>query len=273
MLAVASWTELATTDFAAPNRARAIAVLPLAAIEQHGPHLPLGVDAMIMDGLLARVAARLPENSPALFLPVQTIGASLEHSDFPGTLTLSHETMLRVVTEIGESVFRAGLRKLVLLNSHGGNSPILSQAALILRERCKALVVTCSWSRFGYPPDLFGAEEIAHGIHGGAVETSLMLAFRPELVDMDEAKNFAPKTLDFARDFKWLRADRPAGFGWMARDLSPDGAMGDASAASAENGAALADFWAGAFLELLRDVDAFELTTLSSSPAKGDATS
>lgn len=253
------WAELATTDFSGEDIARAIVVLPIAAIEQHGPHLPLGVDAMIMDGLLARAVPRLPASSPALFLPVQSAGASLEHTDFPGALSLSHETCLRLVTELGESALRAGPRKIVLLSSHGGNSSILSQAALILRQRLGALAVTCSWSRFGYPDGMFDAQELRHGIHGGAVETSLMLALRPDLVDMTKARDFSSTTKRMERDFRWLRADRPAGFGWMAQDLSTDGAIGDATAASALKGAALADYWADAFIELLEEVDRFSL--------------
>jgi creatinine amidohydrolase len=243
-----------------------IAVLPVAAVEQHGPHLPVGVDAMIMQGCLERASARLPADLDALFLPVQSVGVSIEHRDFPGTLTLSHETAPRLLLDIAESVLRAGVKKLVLLNSHGGNSPLISQVALELRARHGVLAVTCSWSRFGYPDGLFGDDELRHGIHGGEIETSLMLALRPDLVDMSRAKNFTPRSRDFERDFAWLRADRPAGFGWMAQDLSPAGAMGDAAKATAEKGEATADYWATAFIELLRDVEAFDLAGLGAPP-------
>jgi creatinine amidohydrolase len=216
-----------------------------------------------MQGCLERVAPRLPDDLDAVFLPIQSVGVSIEHRDFPGTLTLAHETASRLLIDIAESVLRAGVKKLVILNSHGGNSPLVSQVALELRARHGALAVTCSWSRFGYPDALFGDEELRHGIHGGEIETSLMLAFAPELVDMARAKKFAPRTLDFERDFAWLRADRPAGFGWMAQDLSPAGAMGDASKATVEKGEATADYWATAFIELLRDVEAFDLSRLS----------
>jgi creatinine amidohydrolase len=263
------WADLSTADFRDLDMERVIAVLPIAAIEQHGPHLPTGVDAQIMQGAIERVVERLPDDLDALFLPPQQIGVSLEHGDFPGTLTLSHETALRVVTEIGASVARAGCRKLVLLNSHGGNSPLLSQAALELRTRHALLAVACSWHRFGYPDGLFGEEERKHGIHGGEIETSLMLAFRPELVDMARARNFRPATYDFERDFTWLRSDRPIGFGWMTQDLSPEGAMGDAASASAVKGEAAADYWATAFIELLRDVEAFDLSRLDAPPRPG----
>src|SRR3954468_23607322 len=159
-----------------------IAVLPVAAVEQHGPHLPVGVDTYIAQAYLARVRALLPEGSPAIMLPVQAVGASDEHKAFPGTLTLSPETALRAFIEIGESIARAGIRKLVIINSHGGNLAIIDLAARQLRVRHNVLAVHCSWGRFGYPDGLFGPSEYTHGIHGGDIETSIMLAVYPELV-------------------------------------------------------------------------------------------
>lgn len=264
MLPSRFWSELSLRDIRAHDMSGVIAVLPIAAVEQHGPHLPLGVDAMIMKGCVERVASRLPDDLEAVFLPMQSVGVSLEHRDFPGTLWLTQETASRVLSEIAGGVARAGVKKIVLMNSHGGNSALISTVALELRARLGVLAVTCSWARFGYPDGLFSEQEQRHGIHGGEIETSLMLAFRPELVDMSRAKNFPPATLDFERDFAWLRADRPAGFGWMAQDLSPSGAMGDASKATAEKGEATADYWATAFIELLLDVEAFDLERLRS---------
>ncbi len=265
MLPSSFWSELSLRDIRAHDMSETIAILPIAAVEQHGPHLPLGVDAMIMESCIERVVMRLPQDLDAVFLPMQSVGVSPEHRDFPGTLSLSPQTAAGVLLDIAEGVVRAGVRKIVLMNSHGGNSALIAQTALELRARFDALAVTCSWARFGYPDGLFSDEEQRHGIHGGEIETSLMLAFRPELVDMGRAKNFPPATLDFAREFAWLRADRPAGFGWMAQDLSPAGAMGDASKASAEKGEAVADYWATAFIELLRDVEAFDLARLKTA--------
>jgi creatinine amidohydrolase len=264
MLPSRFWSELSLRDIRAHDMSDVIAVLPVAAVEQHGPHLPLGVDAMIMEGCIARVAPRLPRDLEAVFLPMQSVGVSIEHRDFPGTLWLTFDTAGRVLRDIAEGVARAGVKKLVLINSHGGNSALVTQTALELRAQFGMLAVTCSFARFGYPDGLFSQQEQRHGIHGGEIETSLMLAFRPELVDMSRAKNFPPATLDFERDFAWLRADRPAGFGWMTQDLSPSGAMGDAGKASAEKGEATADYWATAFIELLRDVEAFDLARLKS---------
>ena len=262
MLPSPYWSELSLADIRARDMSDVIAILPVAAVEQHGPHLPLGVDAMIMAGCIERVAMRLLEDLDAVFLPIQSVGVSIEHRDFPGTLTLSQDTAARMLIEIAECVARAGVRKIILMNSHGGNSALITQAALELRARLGVLAVTCAWSRFGYPEGLFSEQELRHGIHGGEIETSLMLAFRPELVDIARAKNFPPASIDFERDFAWLRADRPAGFGWMAQDLSPAGAMGDASQATAAKGEAIADYWSTAFIELLRDVEAFDLGRL-----------
>lgn len=258
------WTDRSLRDFSARDMSRVIAVLPVAAVEQHGPHMPLGVDSMIMEGCLARAIPLLPPEIEAIFLPIQNIGVSLEHRDFAGTLTLQPETASRLLGDVAEGVFRTGVRKMLLMNSHGGNSALISQVALDLRCRFNVLAVTCSWSRFGYPEGVFDPSEIRHGVHGGDIETSLMLAFRPNLVDMSHARNFASRSLEFERDFRWLRADRPAGFGWMAQDLSPAGAMGDASRADAGKGQKLADYWVEAFIELLRDIASFDMARLDS---------
>jgi creatinine amidohydrolase len=262
MLPTKYWTEMRTSDFRAARMAEVIAVLPVAAIEQHGPHLPVGVDVAIQQGYLDRVADRLPADLPVLFLPIQAVGVSTEHGDFPGTLSLSPETALAAWREIGASVAKTGCRKLVIVNSHGGNSALVDILAQDLRARFEMLAVRAAWSRFGAPDGLFSAHERAHGIHGGDIETSLMLAFAPDLVDMRRAGKFTPATVGFEKEFTWLRSDRPLGFGWMAQDLSDSGAMGDASAATAAKGEALADYGATAFIELLRDVEAFDLARL-----------
>jgi creatinine amidohydrolase len=259
---VADWLSLTTQEFAADR----IAVLPVAAVEQHGPHLPVGVDTLIAQAYLARVRALLPTGSPALFLPVQAVGASDEHRAFHGTLTLSPETALRAFIEIGESVHRAGIGKLLIVNSHGGNTAVIDLAARQLRVRHGMLAVHCSWGGFGYPPGLFGQAEEAHGIHGGDIETSIMLAAHPDLVRRDRIADFTPGTIAMERDFAWLRADVPAGFGWMTQDLHASGAVGDATRATAEKGEAALDHGARAFVALLDDVRRFDLARLADGP-------
>ena len=264
------WADMTWTDFSAAAMADVIAVLPVAATEQHGPHLPLGTDAYIMEGYLRRVIERLPPDLPALFLPTQWIGASVEHADFPGTLTLSASTLLAAWSELAGCVHRAGCRKLVIVNSHGGNGPLLDILAHELRAKLGMLVVKAAWQRFGYPDDLFTEGERQHGIHAGEIETALMLRFAPDLVRTAAAQAFVPDSLAFEQDFTWLRAARPAGFGWMAQDLGPQGAMGDASAADAARGDAAADYGATAFVELLGDVAAFDLARLRAGPAPSE---
>lgn len=257
------WSELTTTDFAGLDPETTIVVWPIAATEQHGPHLPVATDTAIADGMVAEVLTRLPDDLSILVLPTQAIGKSNEHLRSPGTITLSAETALRAWVEIGDAVHRAGLRKLVMVNSHGGNVDLISIVARELRVRLGLLVVACSWSRFGRPAGLYTDEELAVGIHAGDVETSLMLHFRPDLVKMDEARNFAPATIEIAKTFDVLRPTGFTAFGWIAQDLHPSGAAGDASRATAEKGRATAAFAAEAFIRLLRDVKAFGLDRLA----------
>ena len=181
-------------------------------------------------------------------------------------MTLAPETVVRALAEIGESVRRAGVRKLVFANGHGGNVAALDMVALDLRERLGMLAVPSSFGRFGYPDGLFAPEEIAHGIHGGDVETSLMLAARPGLVRTDLAKNFVPASTAMAREFKQLRAGEPAGFAWMSQDLNPSGAIGDATLATAAKGETALAHGARAFVELLEDVSRFDRTRLRKGP-------
>lgn len=253
------WQDMTWEDFRAPDIASWIAVVPIAAIEQHGPHLPLSTDLTIMEGYLARVLAALPDDLPASVLPIQPVGLSPEHLRFPGTLSLTPESALKVWTELGDSIARAGLRKLVFVSSHGGNNALLDVVARELRLRHDLLAVTTAFARFGYPEGLFTPDEISHGIHGGDIETSLMLAFRPDLVRMERAADFASEGTRMEADFRHLRIARPVGFGWLAGDLNGAGALGNARAARADKGHVAADHGARAFVELLRDVQNFEL--------------
>jgi len=262
------WSEMTWADFSGGDPSRWIAVLPLAATEQHGPHLPLGVDSFIADAYLARARDLIPAELPVTFLPVQRIGQSDEHVAFPGTLTLSATTVIRAWTEIGESVARAGVKKLVLITSHGGNVSAMEIVARDLRVRLGMLVVTVGWHRFGYPAGAFDAEERHHGIHGGDIETSLMLAGRRDTVRMDKAEAAVPTTVAMAQEFHWLGAFRPAGFGWMTQDLHATGTVGDASRATAEKGEAALAHGAQGFVELLREIDRFDLARLQDGPLK-----
>jgi len=206
------------------------------------------------------------EAVPATFLPVQRIGVSVEHLAYPGTLTLSAATAIAAWTELGESLVRAGLRKLVLVTSHGGNVAAMELVARNLRARHGMLAVTAGWHRFGYPADTFSEKEKKHGIHGGDVETSLMLAAMPQSVRMDAVADATPVTIAMAGEFKWLGAYRPAGFAWMTQDLNASGAIGDATLASAAKGEAALAHGARAFVELLHEIDRFDLARLGEGP-------
>jgi creatinine amidohydrolase len=257
------WGELKSSDFKSLDPQSTIAILPVAAIEQHGPHLPVLTDTAIAEGMIATVLARLPGDLDVLFLPVQTIGKSNEHLRSLGTITSSAENLIRIWVEIGEGVHRAGLRKLVIVNSHGGNTDVIGIVARELRVRLGMLVATTQWRRFGLPPGLYSPFDVSHGIHAGDIETSLMLHFRPDLVDMSNAKFFSSTAADMEQQYTHLRPAGQHGFGWIAQDLNPDGAVGDASAASKEKGRRTAEHQADEFVALLRDVARFPLGQLA----------
>lgn len=257
------WGDLKTTDFAHLSAESSVAVLPLAAIEQHGPHLPVSVDTTIMNAMLAEAMPLVPTGLDVLVLPTLAICKSNEHLHSPGTLTLSWESATQSWIEIGESVLRAGLRKLVILTSHGGNIDPMKVVARELRVRHGMLAVTTAWRAFGLPPGLYADLDANHGIHAGDIETSLMLHFRPDLVDMGQAAAFNPLTVDMAAEgYSWLRPTGLHAMAWMAQDVHPAGAAGDASLATAEKGKATAAFQAKGFVELLADVARFPLERL-----------
>jgi creatinine amidohydrolase len=257
------WAELKTTDFAGLDPQSTIAILPAAATEQHGPHLPVMTDTAIAQGMIDTVLARLPDDLAVLILPIQSIGKSNEHLRAPGTLSFSADNLIRSWVEIGEGVHRAGLRKLVIANSHGGNTDVIGIVARELRVKLGMLVATTQWRRFGLPGGLYSPFDATHGIHAGDIETSLMLYFRPDLVDMGKAKFFPSAAADMEQQYSHLRPAGTHGFGWIAGDLNPDGAVGDASAATAEKGRLTAEHQADGFIALLRDVARFPLDRLA----------
>lgn len=254
------WAEYRTAEYGEIDPEQTIAVLPLAAVEQHGPHLPVGTDAMIAEGMLDAVVPQLPADLDVRILPLQAIGKSNEHLHAAGTLTLPATIAIEAWTELGLSVARAGVRKLVLVNSHGGNEEIMGIVARELRVRAGMLAVKTSWSRFGTPEGMISEAERRRGIHGGEVETSLMLHFRPGLVDMGSAHDFASIARRTEEEFRRLGPTGTHSFAWIASDLNPHGVVGNAAVASAEKGRLIAEHQARGFLELLQDVRAVALS-------------
>jgi creatinine amidohydrolase len=221
---------------------------------------------MIAQAYLARVRELVPDAIPVTFLPIQPIGISTEHIDFPGTLTLPSDVALKTWFALGEGIARAGLKKLIMVTSHGGNSAAMSLVAQDLRALHGLLVVTTSWSRLSAAEEIFSPQEVSHGIHGGASETSIMLARYSEHVRREAIADFRSVGVAMAKDYRRLSTQRPAPFAWQAQDLNPGGAAGDATKASAEKGERLIDNGARAFCELLADVDKFDVNALSNSP-------
>jgi creatinine amidohydrolase len=236
-----------------------VAVLPVAAIEQHGPHLPVMVDACLNQGVVERAIELMPTALPVTFLPMQPVGKSNEHLAFKGTLSLSTETVIRLWTEIGECVHRAGIRKLVFLNSHGGQPQVMDIVARDLRVRLSMFVVCASTYSFGTPEGLFPAQERKHGIHGGSKETSMMLALRPDVVRMEYADNFVPSSIQIEKEYRYLSPEGTIGFGWQTQDLNATGACGNALDADAERGARVLDHAARGLVDLLTEVHRYPL--------------
>lgn len=256
------WQDLTTEEIAALDGARTIAILPVAAIEQHGPHLPLSVDAIINEGILSRALQRAPDALPAVALPPLPIGRSDEHLDFPGTLSLSVETVIRLWGDVAEGVARTGVRKFVLFNSHGGQPQLLDIVGRQLRIKHKMLVVQVNAYRLWDASGMFDATERAHGIHGGAVETSIMLHLRPDLVRKEKIARFVPNSIALAEANKHIGAYGRVPFSWLTQDLNAAGACGDATKASAEHGRTLVEQAARAFVEILAELDGMPLDTL-----------
>ncbi|MAS09135.1 creatininase family protein [Salinisphaera sp.] len=260
---VFAWADLTGPELAALAAADPVAILPVAAIEQHGPHLPLSTDVDIGHGLIdAALAGGSPGQRPVLRLPGLAIGSSMEHAYFAGTLSLSPEQAIAQIEAIGAAVARAGIRRLLLFNSHGGNKAVLDMAALKLRAAHGLLVVKANYFRFTPPADSLSARELAHGLHGGALETSLMLHFAPEKIRRDKLATFEPLGQRRADDGATLLPEGDAAFAWLAQDLHPAGVAGDARKASAAHGATLCAHFAARLRVIIDETLAFDLDTL-----------
>lgn len=260
------WSHYTSEEFSRLDRERLVAVLPVGAIEQHGPHLPLAVDAAVVDGMVSAIVDRLPEESTTIFLPTQPVGKSNEHARYPGTLTFSAQTLISMWCELGACVAASGVRKMVLLNSHGGHISTMDIVARELRVRHNMLVFSVNWFGFGMPEGVYTPHESKHGIHAGDMETSVMLAMHPDLVNMDKAQNFVSLTETFETDYRHI-ALAGAKPGWQMHDMNAHGAAGNALAASAEKGRKTIDYCADRLVEVLDEIQRAPLSWLDNSPA------
>lgn len=263
------WQDLSGPQIAALASPETVVVMPVAAIEQHGPHLPVSVDTVLVEGVVARVSALLPADARVLFLPTQCVGKSDEHAHFAGTLTLSGETLARAWNEIGDSVTMAGMAKLVILNSHGGQPSVMADVARSLRARNGMLVVPCNWWDLGLPEGLFSDEERTWGIHAGDIETSMMLALAPQLVRMDLARDFRALGQEIEAEFPLLASGDGVRFGWQTQDLNAQGACGNATLATAVKGEAVLEHVSRRIAALIEETARFPLSHLSRQPDQG----
>lgn len=244
-----------------------MAIQPIAAVEQHGPHLPVRVDAAINAGIVARAVELMGPDMNALVLPMLPVGKSNEHHAYPGTLSLSYKTLARLWYEIGESVYRAGCRKIIFFNSHGGQPQVMEIVARELRVRLGMLAVATSWFNTVELAGLFNPRELQHGIHGGEIETSVMLHLHPDLTRMEHAGDFPPLSMQMEQDNRFLMPDGPVSFGWQSQDLHPAGVSGNAAAADAERGRQCVESAAEALVQIASEVQAFPMDRLANRTA------
>jgi creatinine amidohydrolase len=262
-LAIPWWHDLTRTGAAAAGARDPVVVLPVAAVEQHGPHLPLSTDADIGMGLLRTALSEMSGEPEVFVLPMLAVGTSDEHGDGAGTLSLPPSVLEETVVALGVSLARTGVRRLVLSNSHGGNRAALDLAALRLRREWGLLVVKAHWFRFPRPPWVALPEgEWDHGLHGGAVETAMMLHLRPDAVDIDAVADFPSLGQELEGEGSILRPEGHASFAWMARDLNPAGVTGDATLADATMGERLLAHYGGVLARVLMDAARFPLDRL-----------
>lgn len=256
-MVIGYWANLTTQDFTTlPSDT--VAILPLGATEQHGPHLPLSVDTDLGDAVIERTMSLLTGSLSVLVLPSLAITRSVEHTNHPGTLSLSSETMMAVLKDVGASVARAGVERLILFNAHGGNTAILEVVARDLRVKHGMIVVSTSWSAFA-DWSTFEPDALAKDLHAGHTETSAMLATNPSVVDMGAARNFETTMSAWQRSFPSIglsgQAMRPA---WIIGDLNEDGVCGNATAATKEQGEALIESAARNFAVAIEEFARFD---------------
>jgi creatinine amidohydrolase len=247
-----SWTDIQ----ALPNKENIVIIQPVGAIEQHGPHLPLIVDAAIGLGVLGKALAKLDTNIPAFALPMLYYGKSNEHIHFPGTITLSTETLSSILMEVGDSIYRAGFRKLVLMNSHGGQPQVMQMVARDLHVLYADLLVfpLFTWRVPHITKELLTPKEAQQGMHAGDAETSIMLSLLPQQVNMEKAVAEYPPEHPEASLISW---EGKLPVSWTTKDISKSGIIGDATTATKEKGDRILESVSDGWVQAIKDIYTF----------------
>jgi creatinine amidohydrolase len=249
-----TWTDIETM----PDKSNVVIIQPVGSIEQHGPHLPLAVDAAIGLAVLGKAMEQLPFDLPAYALPSLYYGKSNEHWHFPGTITLTAQTLIATLMEVGASLYRSGFRKWVLMNSHGGQPQVVEIVARDLHQIYADFAVfpLFTWSVPNLANELLNEKERSLGIHAGDAETSLLLSILPDQVRMERAKTQYPQGLPHD---SLLGMEGNLSFAWMTRDVSQSGVLGDPTTATREKGDRILESLANGWVQTIKDVYRFQL--------------
>jgi len=264
----AAWEErflprLTSAEIRDLPKTRALVILPVGAMEQHGPHLPVMTDALIGEAVITRAMELLPKDCDVWLLPPLAYGKSNEHLDFAGTISLSAQTLLQAVMDIAAGVKRSGFRRLLLLNTHGGNQDLLLLAAREIRIATGLMVFYLSPGSLADLGDFCTEEEREFGIHAGDYETSLVMAVKPDWVRAGERTREMP---DMA-PYRYLTLEGRIRFAWVMSDISESGISGDATGATAEKGEILLGRIASRLAEALKEMCAFEIADVKRKPS------
>jgi creatinine amidohydrolase len=249
---------LTTNDVAELPKGEAAVIIVVSAIEQHGPHLPIATDLILGESLLTLALERTAPETQLWVLPSLAYGRSNEHTAFAGTMTLSQDTLATVIHELAQSVARAGFRRLVLFNSHGGNAPVLDYLARDVREATGLMVFPLHMFRIGLTYPQISAEEARWGTHAGEWETSMMLSLTPELVQLDrlEGKGGHARLPEPGEQLRMLG---PVMFAWSTHDITTTGAIGDPRPATRERGDDIIRLTVERCAEILTEIARFEM--------------
>ncbi len=230
-----------------------LVLLPVGSIEQHGPHLPLDTDAFDAEYLAKEVAERCNAPKPVV-LPLIPYGVSYHHEDFTGTISISPETLSKLVYEIGMSVARRGIKKLVIINGHGGNSPALHYAAQMINR--DARIFTCVDTGESSDPDIAALAETPNDVHAGEIETSTTLAIRPHLVRLESASKFIP---EFSSRYLNFTSKRHVSWYTRTAKISPNGVLGDPTKADRKKGEKMWKLMVRHLVQLVEDLKGLSL--------------